>query len=118
MIDFSSTDCSSFIAFATGSDLLTVEAVLDAEFQLMFGLGLVDGPEPAWTVIDPLEMEQIAEDLLMGTHNVPHTAVPLWAAAPLRPGDRAMRPSGVPGEHPPIWITPITPIRRSTRRSP
>lgn len=66
MIDVWSNDCNRFIAGAIGCDLLTVEVVMDVEYQYLYGLGLIDGPEPAWTVMEPAEFSGGATSLASG----------------------------------------------------
>lgn len=72
MIDVSSDICNNFISTVTSSDLPTVEAVMDAEYEYLYGLGLVAGPEPDWFVMDPHELN--LHTYLMGSndHHVSH----------------------------------------------
>ncbi|MFM8792122.1 MAG: hypothetical protein ACKOFX_06510 [Solirubrobacterales bacterium] len=72
MIDVSSDVCNNFISTVTASDLPTVEAVMAAEYEYLYGLGLVDGPEPDWVVMDPHELNLYT--YLMGSidHQISH----------------------------------------------
>lgn len=52
-------DCKRFIAHSTGADVITVESVMVAEYEYLYALGFISGPEPKWTIFDPSDGKSV-----------------------------------------------------------
>ncbi len=52
----SSSECDEFISRGIGVDLATVAVVMAVEYEFMFGVGLIVGPEPLWVYYEKDEL--------------------------------------------------------------